>query len=413
MTQATTSLPTRFDRFSQVLLVGMFLAFPVALALGNVLGMLTLIAILLSGNLRSQWCKVFHLPSTWVILLLLLLILVGTTYTSAPGSIALVHLLKYAKLLIGLFFVSVLFDAKTRRYCLYAFMAAMGFILASAYCGIFVPLPWSVTQQTGWGVDHTVVGDYITQNVMMTFFVLTCLALLWKSKTPWARGVWCLLATLGVVSITHLSWGRTGVLLLGSCLVVSCVAAVPGKKKIWVLGATIAILGLIAASSPLLMDKIRVGWKEVQTHESDKYSSLGHRLYNYQAAIALIQKHPLAGTGTGSFETEACRLNTNPADCKEFGWHPHNQYLFFVVENGALGGLLFVALITSLFYAAKKRSTPDKCLLLGFATMLAVDSLVNSPLFSARESHFFIFMMALLLAGPVIEQPTEPPQPTP
>ena len=142
MTQATTDVPTRFDRFAQVLLVGMFLAFPVALALGNVLGVLALVAILVSGNLRSQWRKVFLLPSTWAILLLFLLILVGTTYTSAPGNTALVHLSKYAKLLAGLLFVSVLFDARTRLYCLYAFMVAMGFILVSAYCGIFVPLPW-------------------------------------------------------------------------------------------------------------------------------------------------------------------------------------------------------------------------------------------------------------------------------
>ena len=47
--------------------------------------------------------------------------------------------------------------------------------------------------------------------------------------------------------------------------------------------------------------------------------------------------------------------------------------------------------------------------MLGLATALAADSLVNSPLFSARESHFFIFMIALLVAGPVIEQKTEVP----
>ena len=413
MTQVTTDVPTRFDRFAQVLLVGMFLAFPVALALGNVLGVLALVAILVSGNLRSRWRKVFLLPSTWAILLLFLLILVGTTYTSAPGNTALVHLSKYAKLLAGLLFVSVLFDARTRLYCLYAFMVAMGFILVSAYCGIFVPLPWAVSQQTGWGVDRTVVGDYITQNVMMTFFVLTCLAFLWKFKTPWARGFWGVLAALGAVSITHMSWGRTGVLLLCSCLVVAGLAAVPGKKKIWMLGAMIAILGLVAGTSPLLMDKVRLGWKEVQTHESNKYSSLGHRLYNYKSVLAIIQENPLAGTGTGSFETEACRLNTRPEECEFFGWHPHNQYLFFTVENGVLGGLLFVALIVSLFYAARNRSTPDKCLLLGVATMLAANSLVNSSLFSARESHFFIFMMALLLAGPVIEQPNTEQSPHP
>ena len=230
-----------------------------------------------------------------------------------------------------------------------------------------------------------------------------------KFKSLWARGAWVLLALLGSVSITHLAWGRTGVFLLGSCLVVAGLAAVPGKKKILVFGAVAAFLALVAVSSPLLMDKVRLGWQEVQNYDGNKHSSLGHRLYNYQSVIALIQEHPWMGTGTGSFETEACRLNTNPDDCKNFGWHPHNQYLFFMVENGVLGGLLFVALIASLFYAARHRSAPDKFLMLGLATALAADSLVNSPLFSARESHFFIFMIALLVAGPVIEQKTEVP----
>ena len=413
MTPTTAQLRTRFDRLSQGLLVGTFLAFPVALALGNVLAALGVVAILLSGHLQSRWRRVLQLPSAWAMLLLLLLIVVGSIYTSAPGSTVLVHLFKYIKLLVGVFFILVLFDATTRRYCLYAFMAAMGFILASVYAGIFVALPWSVTQQTGWGVDHTVVGDYITQSVMMTFFVLTCLAFAWKFKSPWARAGWIILALMGSVSITHLSGGRTGVFLLGSCLLVSGIATAQGKKKIWVLGAIFALVGMVTASSPLLMNKVRLGWQEVQTHESNKHNSLGHRLYNYQSVVTLIEKHPLAGTGTGSFDKEACRLNTNPADCQEFGWHPHNQYLFFLVENGALGGLLFVALIASLFYAARQRSTPDKFLMMGFATALAADSLVNSPLFSARESHFFIFTMALLIAGPVIEQHIEPPTSTP
>lgn len=409
----TTSFQTSFDHSAKVLLIGAFLAFPVALALGNVLAVLCLIAILLSANLRSQWRKVIQLPSTRAMLLLFLLILVGTTYTSAPSSTALLHLSKYAKLLAGLFFVSVLFDARTRLYCLYAFMAAMGFILASAYCGIFVPPPWSVSKQTGWGVDRTVIGDYITQNVMMTFFVLSCLALMWKFKTPWARTVLGVLATLGMVSITHMSWGRTGLVLLFSCLLVFGLTAVANRKKIWVLGAVVALLGLVAASSPLMMEKLRLGWEEIQTHESNKFNSVGHRLFNYKSVLTIIQENPLTGTGTGSFETEACRLNASREECKLFGWHPHNQYLFFTVENGVLGGLLFVALIVSLFYAARNRSTPDKCLLLGFATMLAANSLVNSSLFSARESHFFIFMMALLLAGPVIEQPNTEQSPHP
>lgn len=403
MTPSPTPLQHRLDRLSQGLMVATFLTFPVALALGNVLAALCLVCSLLSRPLRARWRQVLQRPSAWAMLLLFALVLLGTSYTSAPPATAVVHLLKYAKLLLALVFMAVLMDTATRRHCLYAFMAAMGFVLASAYASIWVPLPWSATQQTGLGVDHTVVGDYITQSVMMTFFVLACLARAGQARAGRARAGWVLVALLGAISITHLAWGRTGVFVLASALVVAGLAVAPGRRKLWVLGGVLALMALVAASSPLLMGKVRMGWQEVQNHENNRHTSLGHRLYNYQSALTLARQHPLLGSGTGSFETEACLLPSSPANCQEFGWHPHNQYLFFLVENGIGAMLLFVLLIASLFHAARPRSTPDKFLLLGLATALAADSLINSPLFSARESHFFILMIALLVAGPVME----------
>lgn len=393
--------------FSKVLLVGVFLTFPIFLALGNILAVLFLCTTLLAGDLRERFRQMRALPSTWPILLLFLWVLLGASYTSAPFDTVLLHLFKYAKLLVCLVVASVLMDEKTRRNCLYAFMAAMLFILMSVYVGVFVPLPWAVTQQTGWGIDHTVVGDYITQNVMMTFFVVACLAFLMKSKAPAARVVWGVLAVLGAVSITHLSWGRTGFFLLTVCLAISVLGVVPGKKKIWAVGGMLALIALIGLSSPLLMNKVELGFQEIKSSETNISSSIGHRLYNYKSSFALIEKAPFLGSGTGSFSTEACNLNARPEDCAVFGWHPHNQYLFFMIENGVLSGLMFVALLASLAYVARKRSTPDKFLMLGFVAALAADSLVNSPLFSARESHFFVLLMALLMAGPVIESPSE------
>ncbi|WP_169170531.1 hypothetical protein, partial [Acidovorax sp. SRB_24] len=75
MTPTHAKLPSLFDRWSQRLLVGAFLTFPVALALGNALAALCLVATLLSGNLRTQWRRVFQLPSAWAMLLLFLLVL--------------------------------------------------------------------------------------------------------------------------------------------------------------------------------------------------------------------------------------------------------------------------------------------------------------------------------------------------
>lgn len=402
MIRTVDSYQELFRNLSKVLLVAVFLTFPVALALGNLLAVLFLITTVLAGDMRRRCRQVLVMPGAWPLLLLFLWVLAGAVYTTAPGDTAWLHVSKYAKLLACLVLASALLEQQARRHCLLAFMAAMLFILISVYCGIFVSLPWSVTQQTGWGVDHTVVGDYITQNVMMTFFVLACLALLLEYKAPAVRIGLGILALLGAISITHLSWGRTGFFLLTVCLVVAVIGTVRGRKKLRMMAVLIGLAALIGLSSPLLMKKVNLGLQEVQAHETNITSSIGHRLYNYKATISMIREAPIFGTGTGSYSTENCKLTQSDEDCARFGWHPHNQYLFFLVENGVLAAVLFVALLISLVAAARKRQAPDKFLLLGFAAALAADSLVNSPLFSARESHFFILIMALLMAGPVV-----------
>ena len=45
----------------------------------------------------------------------------------------------------------------------------------------------------------------------------------------------------------------------------------------------------------------------------------------------------------------------------------------------------------------RSRSQQARTLLFALATVLAVDSLLNSALYSAKESEFFLYMMALLV----------------
>jgi O-antigen ligase len=151
-----------------------------------------------------------------------------------------------------------------------------------------------------------------------------------------------------------------------------------------------------------MQQRFELAWTEAENHHTDITSSIGHRLYNYKIVLTLIRERPLQGWGTGSYDRESCRLIVDPAQCAVFGWHPHDQYLFFWVENGLPGLLVYLWLIAAIVRVGRTRAGPERCLVYGLACALMADSLVNSPLFSARENHFFMFMMALLAAGPVL-----------
>jgi O-antigen ligase len=210
---------------------------------------------------------------------------------------------------------------------------------------------------------------------------------------------WLLVAVLGVVSITHLSSGRTGVVLLLAGLV-SWILVRWGGKKLWVgLPLLVLLVAGVLASSSVMRERIALGWTEFAKRDVDVMSSIGHRAYNYRIVPKMIAESPVVGHGTGAYHTEVCRFLDKPEWCNIFRWHPHNQFLFFGADHGLIGVLLYAALLLSLYrLAMRSDQAQPKVLLVSLTSILLVDSMINSPLFSSRESHFFLFMMALLVA---------------
>lgn len=382
-----------------VLATLLFLSFPAAVGTANTLMALFLIAFILTGNYRERWQAIRGNPVIMTALLLYGVILLGISYSSAPVWDIALHVNKYSKLFFAALLFSVLGDRDWQRRCMHAYAAAMLFILASTWLNLWFVLPWSKTQVPGWGLSHHVFGDYITQNVMMSFFVLLALVHARAQESGAGRAAWLAIALLAAVSITHLSQGRSGYLLLATALLIFAFAALRGKALWGMLIASVLGLGLALSSSPLLMQRFEKAVVEARQGDADNQTAIGHRLYNYKKVPELIMEKPLLGWGTGAYHTEICRIVEKPEWCKIFNWHPHNQFLFFGTDHGLLGMLAYAALLASMVWLALRDKEPgSRTLLLGLAGLLAVDSLANSPLWSTRENHFFTFMLALLAA---------------
>lgn len=391
----------KIEKTAQGFLIAAFLFFPTAMGLGNVVMILAfLLGIFALWLDRKTAGDLLFNPAIICALGLYALIMLGSIYTEAPSADMWLHWKKYSKLLYIPIFVFLLRDPMWQQRALTAFMLAMGFILCSVYLNVFIQLPWSQTQNLGWGHDHTVIGDYITQNIMMAFFVILLLERLSNATRMAWRIFWGTAALLGIIAITQLSLGRTGYVVLLAALLVYGALSVQKWQHIFYACVLFIALGVILFTSDAFQNRWTLFLAEAQNYHNMEITSIGGRINFWINTWELIIQKPLIGWGTGSYHTQWCAHIQNSTWCGFGGWHPHNQYLFFWMGHGFLGFLFFLTLVFSTLIMAiiYRVSFPTLRLAACFSTIFAVNSLINASLWSSRESHFFIMILALLCA---------------
>ena len=380
------------------LIPGLYLTFSTALGLSNVFMLLIIIGFVVTFNKGYLANECWPMPAVWL-LAMYAMVLVGMLYTPAPWEWSSINWGKYTKFIYAIVLMLLLYGRPDwQRRSLLAFEFGMLFILASTWLNIWFILPWSASKQTGWGVSHHVMYDYVVQNVMMGFFVTYALSKLSRSASRAWNGFYAVVAMLALVSVTHLSTGRTGLIVLAGALGAFLFARIGVRRALLTVPILIIVLATLLMTSDLMLSRLQQARTELQNRDTDRYSSIGHRAYNYKTTPRLIAEKPLFGHGTGAYHTEICRVLDDTNDCQIYRWHSHNQFLFFGADHGLLGVALYIALIFSAARVAwRAQSQTHRLMLFGSLGALVSDSLINVPLFSARESHFFLYLLALLV----------------
>lgn len=388
---------------SNFFLVLAFLFLPFSLAAHNASLVLTVLTVVLSG---AAWGKRAYLqkePFVWALLALFFWVCVGSFYSLSTWNDALgVNFNKYLKLFFGVLLIAGFLHKKTRDYAFYAFSIGMFFVLISTYLNIWFEVPWSVTKNQGWGVDHTVFGNYITQNIMMSFFALQGLFFFSKNDVKWRKFFWFFSTVLAIISIMYLSNGRTGYVVLLCGFLLYIIFAFP-KKWSWLGVIAIVLASLIAFSTSsrvqeryeLAISETQLIFEQNSRGELPTFSSIGARWYMWMKSLELVQERPILGWGLGSHGIKWCEKAPEPVWCQVGDTTPHNQFIFFAVELGIVGLVLFLLLIYTLCWAAWQGGQ-YRPLMMGFIAIFLVDSMVNASLWNAREYNFFILMMCLL-----------------
>ena len=386
-------------------LVLVFFAFPVSVALANVGLLFTLIFWLLGcvwGSSLRDTRQALSNPVALPALALFAWVVVAALWSPADGGQIAGALQKYSKFLMLPLFIGLLQDPTTRRRCWQAFALAMVFTLVVTWLNVWFDFSWTRTHNQGFGVDHTVFKDYIAQGVMMSFFI--AMAVHQALSAPTRTRVWLAASVVGpaAFSVLFLSAGRTGYLALMASMAVFALFAtgLRPRRLIIVSAVVVAVIAAVFTTSSQMRSRVTEAWEDAKSSSMvTPVTSAGARVEMTRFALQGSLEQPIEGHGTAAYMVLAPSHFTDPSWCAVVCVHPHNQFLFFLFEQGMVGLMLFLWFVGTIARQAWHEDKPSRALMMGFLAILLVSNMTHSSFWLSTENHFFILMTALLMAA--------------
>lgn len=375
---------------TSVVAIAFFL--PLSTTLTDILFPVAVFFILLSGNCRENFRAIIDCRVLRLFLILFSLFILGLSYSTASFGESLGILAKYDKLLFGALLLPVLINERWRNIALYAFFSAMMITLMLSYLQVFA----KVVLYFGKGHDPaSVFKNWIDTNFLMAFFSYL---LAWHiSREKKFRWIFVIVLLLAVFDTLFLSRGRSGYVVFGALLFLFCWQHFNYKGLFF----AIFLLSFLFISAFSFSEAFRNRTNYVVQNVSlyqhgDLDTSVGLRISFVKNSINLVKKHPIFGTGTGSFRHEYYKIVTDEALRIS---NPHNEYLNITVQLGVIG----LVVLLYLFFVHWRDSylLPKDMRYLAQAVVLsiAVGSLANSWLRDTAEGHFYVYFTALAFSS--------------
>ncbi len=411
------TLNTGAFKGAQAGLVLVFFAFPMSVALANVALLLTLLlwALSLGGAAsRAALREAFRNPLVGPALALFAWIVIAVAWSPADREGVTGFVQKYLKFAMIPVFIALLQDARVRRRCWQAFAVALLFTLAVTWLNVWFDFSWTRTHNQGFGGDHTVFKDYISQGLMMSVFASLCAFWATDRQPGWRRAGLILLWAAASASILVLLAGRTGYLAWAASTAVFALVLAAARSR-WVVIATLVGVGALfaaAVTSPVLLDRWQGAVNEAANAGNGPVTSIGARVQMIRFVLERAADAPLLGHGTASYPVGAKQHFTAPGYCEVVCPHPHNQFLFFLYEQGAIGLLLFLAFIAVIVREAWRHEPRRRALALAFVATLCAACVSHSSFWLSTENHCLILMSALVMAS-LIARRARAPEPGP
>ena len=239
-------------------------------------------------------------------------------------------------------------------------------------------------------------------NGLGLFLALVLPLIAWRAAEAPRATIWVWRAGLGIAAVGLLAtfsrgaWGST----IAGAAALAAAGAWRRSARI-VFGALIGALALDVVSGGMVRDTIA---RTVGDWVVEQRAAL------MLAGILMFLDRPWLGFGPGGFETELDHYGIQVPDLWDFQPTPHNAYVQMAAEQGALGSILYVALLVALVRRAataargpeRPADAPLARALLWSLGILIVSGFFIWP-FAHGTGEVVILLVALVASAPAAE----------
>ncbi len=208
-------------------------------------------------------------------------------------------------------------------------------------------------------------------------------------------------------SLLFVSTVRTDYVLTLLAVMIFAVQKLNQLRFRWtVLAFILCILSLLClyhVSAHFKQGMGRIAHGIVAFEHKDPNTSSGLRLAFTQHSLTLIHQKPIVGYGTGGFSNAYAShhfigVDGTPTTLSQPLDQPHNQYIYFMVEQGAVGLVLWLGLLILAFKQSYTLPLNYKHFNQAIVLLMAANSFFMSTLFYHNSAYTFSALLALCLA---------------
>jgi O-antigen ligase len=376
------------------------LTIPIWVVADSILVVLLVVCWAVSGGWRERIRRVASNPVAMSVLLLFGWLLLGTLWGMGSPEERLHALKKYADLLLIPLLISMAINIEERNRALFALAASLVMTLALSLVLGLGGLP------TGGviGCDQSnpcMFKKHTTHNVLMAFGALLFGVLAWKSRGRWIGWGWGLASGLAAGNVLLMVQGRTGYVVLAGLAILAFHMYAGWRGMLAAMAALCVTFSAAYLVSFSFHERVNLAVSGV-TQWNPKVAvvndPIGWRLEYFYHTAEIIQDHPLMGVGTGGF-VQAYRARTAQAGF-DVPPHPHNQYLFIMVQVGIVGlGLLLWLFVQQWRSAPPTGDETHRLLARGLVVTIAVGCFFNPFLVDHTEKLFYCVFSGLMYSG--------------
>lgn len=389
-----------FFALSCCVLTALFVPFSTALT--NTFSIMAMVFWFISADLKKDFQSLLSIPFARLLVFFLFFVCLSAVWNEGSWASYWSELRNYRRFIFLLIiFMLVRNRDSWREGMLFAFFISTA-ILTLICIGIHFGVPFFPPPRPGQGaIFHK---THIAQGFLLACHMVIAIRYAVFSKHVELRIVAAITAFLAFVVSVVMTYGRTGYLCVGVCLVMAAAFFLLEKRKR--LATFFFVISALALVAGTFSSHVQTRWQNAQSditqfYQGNKNTSMGLRFYFWQTSLKIIKDNPVIGVGCGAMEPTSCRYAVDSPNedgsCFSFP-NPHEDYLFVLAQYGIVGFLLWVAFFVASIRRSFAFSLKDKWTLWGVTSLYLSGSFFNTFSRDITECTAFVLLVAVLLA---------------